>query len=384
MKISLWGAGLLGKPILLRLSEFYNISVSNRTHEKVKDLDKLGIKVLDFDESLKNTNTIILVLTDYKAIEETLLKNKNLLSGKTIIQMGTILPNESKNLIKEITNYGGNYIEAPVLGSGREAEKGKLIIMVSGLKNIFEKYNELFNHLGEVYYIGSEIGKSSTIKLALNQLIASLTSSFSYSLSLILKEKIDFNIFMNILRDSALYAPTFDKKLSKMINNDFLNPNFPLKHLLKDVQLVKKLGDNLNINNEIINAIEKILEKKLSKYDIEEKFKMYDVLLSKLDKMIEKTDNLKKRNILILIKEVVEELKEEASTLDTISDAIGNTLNDSNSESKSENNIEQSKTEEKLKTEEKGVADQNEVKTWDWTEVKTNWEVRTDWVKTSQ
>jgi len=41
---------------------------------------------------------------------------------------------------------------------------------------------------------------------------------------------------------------------------------------------------------------------------------MYDVLLLKLDKMIEKTDNLKRKNILILIKEVVEELKDEAST----------------------------------------------------------------------
>jgi hypothetical protein len=57
-----------------------------------------------------------------------------------------------------------------------------------------------------------------------------------------------------------------------------------------------------------------MLEKKLSKYDEEKKSKMYDVLLLKLDKMIEKTDNLKRKNILILIKEVVEELKDEAST----------------------------------------------------------------------
>jgi 3-hydroxyisobutyrate dehydrogenase len=235
--------------------------VSNRTKEKIKELEDIGIKILDFQESLNKTDTIILVLTDYKAIEEHLLKNRKLLLGKNIIQMGTILPDESKYLSLEISYYGGNYIEAPVLGSGREAEIGKLIIMASGSKYIYEKTNILLSHLGQIHYLGEEIGKASALKLALNQLIASLTASFSYSLSIILKEKIDFNIFMDILRDSALYAPTFDKKLSKMIENDFSTANCPLKHLLKDVQLVKKLGETLDLNNEIINSIEKVLEK---------------------------------------------------------------------------------------------------------------------------
>jgi len=260
MKVSLWGAGLLGKPILIKLSEFYSdLIVSNRTYEKVQDIQKKGIKVLSFEESLKESDTIILVLTDYKAIEENLLKKKELLLNKTIIQMGTILPDESKSLSKEVFYYGGSYIEAPVLGSGREAEKGKLIIMVSGLVN--ENISTLLSYLGKIYYISEEIGKASVLKLSLNQLIASLTSAFSYSLSIILKENIDINTFMDILRNSSLYAPTFDKKLNKMLENDFSNPNFPLKHLLKDVQLIKKVGNNLNLNNEIINSVEKILEK---------------------------------------------------------------------------------------------------------------------------
>ncbi|GIW22930.1 MAG: 3-hydroxyisobutyrate dehydrogenase [Candidatus Sericytochromatia bacterium] len=264
MKVALWGAGLLGKPIVLRLSKFYEVIVSNRTYDKVLDLEQKGIKVLNFDESLKFSDLIILVLTDYKAIEETLLKNKNLLFRKNIIQMGTILPDESKYLHQEITNYGGNYIEAPVLGSGREAEGGKLIIMISGLKDVVEKCKDIFGNLGKIYYLGNEIGKASTLKLALNQLIASLTVAFSYSLSLIMKEKIDCNVFMDILRNSALYAPTFDKKLNKMLENDFSNPNFPLKHLLKDVQLIRKVGNKLNLNNVAINSIEKILEKAIN------------------------------------------------------------------------------------------------------------------------
>lgn len=37
-----------------------------------------------------------------------------------------------------------------------------------------------------------------------------------------------------IVRKSALYAPTFDKKRRRMLESDFSNPNFPTKDLAKD------------------------------------------------------------------------------------------------------------------------------------------------------
>ena len=80
----------------------------------------------------------------------------------------------------------------------------------------------------------------------MNQLIAGLTSSFSLSLSLIEKEAVDVDQFMEVVRSSALYAPTFDKKLDRMLERDFSNPNFPSKHLSKDTKLfldvAKQLG----------------------------------------------------------------------------------------------------------------------------------------------
>jgi 3-hydroxyisobutyrate dehydrogenase len=42
---------------------------------------------------------------------------------------------------------------------------------------------------------------------------------------------------MELLRPSALYAPTFDKKLPRMLTDDFGDANFPLAHLRKDLLL---------------------------------------------------------------------------------------------------------------------------------------------------
>ncbi len=42
---------------------------------------------------------------------------------------------------------------------------------------------------------------------------------------------------MDLLRASALYAPTFDKKLKRMLEDEYSDPNFPTAHLRKDLEL---------------------------------------------------------------------------------------------------------------------------------------------------
>ena len=76
-----------------------------------------------------------------------------------------------------------------------------------------------------IFYVG-KVGKASALKLALNQLIASLTAAFSVSLSYVQKNEIDSELFMDILRKSALYAPTFDKKLANYESQNFDKTNF--------------------------------------------------------------------------------------------------------------------------------------------------------------
>lgn len=56
-----------------------------------------------------------------------------------------------------------------------------------------------------------------------------LQVGFSTSLGLLQRNGADIDKFMGILRGSALYAPTFDKKLQRMLDRDYANPNFPTK-----------------------------------------------------------------------------------------------------------------------------------------------------------
>jgi 3-hydroxyisobutyrate dehydrogenase len=135
--------------------------------------------------------------------------------------------------------------------------------MGGGERVDFDEALPLLINIGhDPQYIG-ELGQGATVKLAMNQLIAGLTSSFALSLALIEKENIDHEQFMQIVRDSALYAPTFDKKLTRMLQRDFTHPNFPTKHLAKDTNLFIEVAKQLNLNTQALEGIKHVLEKTL-------------------------------------------------------------------------------------------------------------------------
>jgi 3-hydroxyisobutyrate dehydrogenase len=179
------------------------------------------------------------VLTDAAAISAVLFTPacSPALKGKTIMQMGTIAPRESLDLQHRIEQLGGAYCEAPVLGSVSEAKEGTLSVMVGSTEAQFATWSPLFRSLGREPRRIGPVGSAAALKLALNHLIAAETSAFALSLGLIQRSDVSVETFMAILRDSALHARTFDKKLPRILKRDYHRPNFSIRHLLKDVRL---------------------------------------------------------------------------------------------------------------------------------------------------
>ncbi|MFB2936012.1 NAD(P)-dependent oxidoreductase [Aerosakkonemataceae cyanobacterium BLCC-F154] len=264
MKVGFLGTGLMGKPLVQRLLSAKIPAIAyNRTASKLEELKAAGAQVVDSAESaIANSDCIILMLANAAAIEQTLLSEsaKSQIKGRTIIQMGTISPQESQEIEKQVIAAGGEYLEAPVLGSIPEAEAGKLIVMVGATPEQFAKWSNLLKNFGSEPRLIGAVGTAAAVKLALNQLIASLTTAFALSLSLVEKQGVEVETFMELLRQSALYAPTFDKKLKRMLERDFTNPNFPTKHLLKDTNLFLKQAQSNNLNTNSLEGVRQILE----------------------------------------------------------------------------------------------------------------------------
>jgi 3-hydroxyisobutyrate dehydrogenase len=260
MKTSVLGLGLMGGAIALRLrQQGLDVTGWNRSPAKAAALAQSGIAVASSSaEAVAASEINLLVLSDASAISETLFGGEGLRSfdGRVFLQMGTISPAQSRDLAARVGAHGGRYLESPVLGSLPEAREGKLIVMAGGDPSLFQHCLPVLQALSRDPRLIGEVGQGAALKLAMNQLIAGLTVTFSLSLALVRAEKIEVAAFMGLLRGSALYAPTFDKKLDKYLSGEYGEANFPLQHLLKDVRLFQQVAEQAGLDTALTETIE--------------------------------------------------------------------------------------------------------------------------------
>ncbi|BCA55200.1 3-hydroxyacid dehydrogenase [Nitrospira sp. KM1] len=242
--VSLLGTGLLGLAIAERLQACGHVlSVFNRTPEKARPLQSRGVTVFERPEqAIEQSECVILVLADARAIRSVLLapSSKQSLRGRSIVQMGTIGPDESLAIQREVEEAGGSYCEAPVLGSVAEANSGTLLVMFGGTREHFDQVNPVLRSLSHEPRFTGPVGTAAALKLALNHLIAAEVSAFGLSLGLIQRADVSVELFMSVLKESALFAPTFEKKLPRLLARQYDHPNFSTEHMMKDLTLVRQ------------------------------------------------------------------------------------------------------------------------------------------------
>jgi 3-hydroxyisobutyrate dehydrogenase len=270
MRIAFLGTGLMGRPMVERLiSSGYGLTVYNRTREKAEPLVQAGAKLAASPaDALTGAGLVVLMLADAVAINEVAFSPKvlsRLPARLALIQMGTIAPGQSLEFKERWESAGGQYLEAPVLGSIPQARLGTLVVMVGSRRDQYERWLPVLERFSpEPLYIGP-VGKASALKLALNQLIPSLTAAFSYSLGMVRRNGLDIDQFMKILRSSSLFAPTFEQKLPRYFRRDFSAPNFPTRHLLKDVRLILDEGKAAGLETAALDGVRVVVEKALGR-----------------------------------------------------------------------------------------------------------------------
>jgi len=267
--VAVLGMGLMGRAAAGRLAATgQEVLAWNRSPEALEPLqgiDRLNTTT-DLAAAIAPADRVVLWLADGAAIRSVLLDRAigALLADKTVVQMGTIAPEESRAIGAELTALGCDYYEAPVLGSIPELSAGKLLLMVGATPQQFERDRAWLQTFGPEPLLVGPVGSAAALKLAMNQLIGSLTTAFAASLALVQREGIAVETFLQILRPSALYAPTFDKKLQRMLDRDFDRPNFPTKHLLKDLDLFSQAAGAQGIETAPVQAVRAVVERAIA------------------------------------------------------------------------------------------------------------------------
>lgn len=262
MRVTLIGTGLMGHPLGERLLDRgFELTVWNRTREKTRPLAERGAAVAASPgEAIGASPGALLMLRDAAAVRAVLFDGGADLAGHTIVQMSTIGPEESAEIARRVEAQGGEYVEAPVLGSVSHAREGKLQVMVGCTAEQLERWRELLSALGTLLHVGG-VGAAATLKLALNQLIACQAAAFSLSLGMVRRRGVDVDQFMAILRQSAIYAPAFDTRLERFLERNYEHPTFTTELLLKDVGLARDAAAQLGLSTVVLDGVRAAVER---------------------------------------------------------------------------------------------------------------------------
>ena len=251
MKIGIVGTGMLGEAVGLHLLDVgYEITVFNRSKKKTEKLENKGAIVVDSPKNVaEKSELVIVVVKDADAVKDVVFGDYGILAGKhegmCIADMSTINPNSTREISKQVTENGIDYMEIPVMGSPNVAINGKLVIMASGKKEVFEKFKTIFESIADQSIYLGDTGTAHSIKLAMNLQIAMLALSLSEGITLTKKAGFDPEIFLKVLNSTYFKTGMSEGMAYKMIN-DSVKPTFTLANLKKDLDTINDAAESFD------------------------------------------------------------------------------------------------------------------------------------------
>ena len=176
LKIGFIGLGIMGAPMAQHLlAAGHELFVPKRS--KVPEALSAATVCATNADVARAADVIILMLPDTPDVDKVLFGKEGvaegLSKGKTIVDMSSISPMETKRFALAINELGCDYLDAPVSGGEVGAKAASLTIMIGGDEAVFERIKPLFELMGKNITLVGGNGDGQTTKVA-NQIIVAL------------------------------------------------------------------------------------------------------------------------------------------------------------------------------------------------------------------
>ena len=177
-KLGFIGLGIMGAPMAAHLiAAGHEVFLHTRSQVPAGLLTGQASACASAAEVAQKADIIFLMLPDTPDVAAVLFGDDGvaagLSQGKTVVDMSSISPMETKEFAARINALGCDYLDAPVSGGEVGAKAGSLTIMVGGPEAAFEKVKPLFELMGKNITLVGGNGDGQTCKVA-NQIIVAL------------------------------------------------------------------------------------------------------------------------------------------------------------------------------------------------------------------
>jgi glyoxylate/succinic semialdehyde reductase len=263
MKVAFIGLGIMGSRMAANLLRAgHELSVWNRSAGKAQALVKAGARLASAPaEAARHAEVAFTMLANPDAVNAVALGPggflDSLAKGALWVDCSTVTPGFSRRVAEEAAARGVRFLDAPVAGSLPVAEKGELTFLVGGAEKDLEACRPLLSVMGKTIRHVGGTGMGSSFKLVNNMLLGNAMAAFSEALALGEALGMSRSMLLDALIGSAVTAPFLAGKKEKLATGRY-EPEFPLRLMHKDLQLVSAAAYELGVPLPATHAVKEL------------------------------------------------------------------------------------------------------------------------------
>jgi 3-hydroxyisobutyrate dehydrogenase len=253
------GLGSMGEPMALNLvNAGTQLLVWNRTASKSDVLAKAGAVVADEPaEVFARSELVILMLADHIATDTVLGRGKaafrNHVKDHTVINMATVAPHYSEALDGEISAAGGRYVEAPVSGSRKPAEAGRLVAMLAGEPEEVARIRPLIAPMCQEAIDCGRPPDALVMKLAVNLFLIAMVTGLVEAVHFAQQNGIHLSKFGAVLNAGPMASDVSRLKGAKLFSRDFTVEG-AISNVLENNRLIAEAARKASIASPLLDV----------------------------------------------------------------------------------------------------------------------------------
>jgi 3-hydroxyisobutyrate dehydrogenase-like beta-hydroxyacid dehydrogenase len=241
----------------------YGLTIFDTTDAAIAPLAALGAKRVESPAAVAAaTNIVLASLPTPPVVEAVALGPKGIAEGghaKIFVDMSTTGATYAKRVAEGLAAKGIVAVDAPVSGGITGAEKGTLAVMVSCPEATFAQVKPVLEHIGKVFFVGTQPGQGQTMKLLNNLLSATAMAISSEAVVMGVKAGLDPKQIIDVINSgSGRNTATMDKIPRCVIPRTF-DFGFAVGLLNKDIRLCLQEADALGVPMVVGSAVRQML-----------------------------------------------------------------------------------------------------------------------------
>jgi 3-hydroxyisobutyrate dehydrogenase-like beta-hydroxyacid dehydrogenase len=243
------GLGIMGYPMAENLLKAgHAVTVYNRTRGKSETLAAKGATIGNAPADVARKARIIFICVgdsaDVAEVCDDMLPAVQ--TGALIADCSTISPTESRKLAAKFRERGADFLDAPCTGSKSGATNATLTFMVGGAPEAFQRAQPYLQAMGQKIIHVGEQGMGLQVKLTQNLIGALSCQAMAEGFVLARKAGLAPSVVLEVLQASVARNPLIEGKMKLVMERRF-EPQFSLKWMQKDVELMLQSGRELNV-----------------------------------------------------------------------------------------------------------------------------------------